>query len=193
MRRKVAAVSLIFIVPWVFSPMISDICKNHEPTDIRGCISTLIDYRLASSLSNTADAYYSGVNGQAPNYRKAMELHKKAAAYNWADSAYSEFYIAKMYVDGDGVTRDLKQAIEWYTKAAERGKAGSQYNIGSLYHREKSIQNLTLAHMWYSIASKNKIPDKYAAKSRDEVAAMLTESQLEESEQLVAKWFAEHP
>ena len=90
-RRIVAGISLIFIVPWVFSPMIEDICKDHESTDISGCIATLAEYRAASALSNEAGSYY------GKNYRKSMELHKKAAATNWANSAYDEFYIAKMY------------------------------------------------------------------------------------------------
>jgi TPR repeat protein len=35
-----------------------------------------------------------------------------------------------MYTNGKGVSKDAKQAVYWYKKAAEQGYAGAQYNLG---------------------------------------------------------------
>jgi hypothetical protein len=184
-RRIVAGISLIFIVPWVFSPMIEDICKDHESTDITGCIVTLAEYRAASALSNEAGSYY------GKNYRKSMELHKKAAATGWANSSYDEFYIAKMYDEGYGVTKNLPLAIKWYTKSAERGSNASQTNLGVIYRLEKSIQNYTLSHMWLSIAIKN--GGRSAARAKRKTEKLMTKTELEESARLTKEWLAAHP
>jgi TPR repeat protein len=34
--------------------------------------------------------------------------------------------------DGHGTPQDYKQAVVWYTKAAEQGHASAQYNLGIL-------------------------------------------------------------
>ena len=184
-RRIVAGISLIFIVPWVFSPMIEDICKDHESTDISGCIATLAEYRAASALSNEAGSYY------GKNYRKSMELHKKAAATGWANSSYDMWYIGKMYDKGYGVRRDLGEALKWYTKSAELGDSGAQISLGVLYHLDDSIQNYTLSHMWLSIAAKN---DRWSAvRAKAKVDKKMTEAELQESARLTKEWIAAHP
>ena len=38
-----------------------------------------------------------------------------------------------MYYNGDGVLKDYKQALKWFTKAAEQGYADAQYNLGIMY------------------------------------------------------------
>jgi len=182
-RRLVAGISLIFIVPWVFSPMIEDICKDHESTDITGCMSTLAEYRAASALSNEAGSYY------GKNYQKSMELHKKAAATGWANSSYDEFYVAKMYADGDGVEKNLPLAIEWYTKSAEQGSDASQTNLGALYNLEKPIQNYTLAHMWFSIS----IAHGARLTVMEKLEEKMTTAELDESARLTKEWVAAHP
>ena len=182
-RRIVASISLIFIVPWVFSPMIEDICKDHESTDITGCMSTLAEHRAASALSNEAGSYY------GKNFRKSMELHKKAAATNWANSSYDEFYVAKMYADGEGVTKNLPLAIEWYTKSAEQGNDASQTNLGVLYNLEESIQDYTLAHMWFSISVAHGARLTVMEKLEERMSA----AELEESARLTKEWITAHP
>ena len=184
-RRLVAGISLIFIVPWVFSPMIEDICKDHESTDITGCMSTLAEYRAASALSNEAGSYY------GKNYRKSMELHKKAAATGWANSSYDMWYVGKMYDEGYGVSRNLEEAIKWYTKSAELGDSGAQISLGVLYHLEASIQNYTLSHMWLSIALEN--GGRSATITKKKVEPKMTEAELLESARLTKDWIAAHP
>jgi len=185
-RRIVAGISLIFIVPWVFSPVIEDICKDHKSTDISDCITTLAEYRAASALSNEAGSYY------GKNYRKSMELHKKAAATGWANSSHDMWYVARMYADGDGVKKNLPLAIEWYTKAAEQGSRSASNNLGVLYNIEESIQDYTLAYMWFSIADVHGVKS-VRLKVMKKLEDKMSPAELNESARLTKEWVAAHP
>jgi len=49
------------------------------------------------------------------------------------DDADAQFNLALLFKLGAGIPKDLKQAVYWYTKAAEQGHVNAQYNLGSLY------------------------------------------------------------
>lgn len=53
---------------------------------------------------------------QAGNYQKKFEIVRKAADQGDASAQYN---LGVMYVNGEGVTQDYKQAAKWYRKAAE--------------------------------------------------------------------------
>lgn len=53
--------------------------------------------------------------------------------------AKSQLVIARMYYNGDGTTRDLAKAAEWYLKSAEQGNALAQYNIGMMYQKGEGV------------------------------------------------------
>jgi TPR repeat protein len=51
-------------------------------------------------------------------YEEAFKWHTKSAAQGYATA---EIKLGILYGDGLGVTKDISKAIEWYTKAAEKG------------------------------------------------------------------------
>jgi TPR repeat protein len=54
-----------------------------------------------------------------------------------------------MYANGKGTSKDAKQAVYWYKKAAEQGYAGAQYNLGVMYaNGEGALQDLSKAKYW---------------------------------------------
>ena len=61
-----------------------------------------------------------------------------------------------MYHNGLGVPQDYKQAIVWFTKAAEQGHAVAQYNLGVMYHNggEGVPQDDKQATYWVAKAAK---------------------------------------
>ncbi len=64
------------------------------------------------------------------------------------------FEVARRYTDGDGVERDLSEAIKWYRIAAENGHAPSQYRIGNFYEKGHGIAaDPVEASNWYSKAA----------------------------------------
>jgi len=53
--------------------------------------------------------------------------------------ARSQAKLALAYQYGDGVTKDIKQAIYWYGKAAEKGDSPSQIMLASMYQSGKDV------------------------------------------------------
>ena len=81
------------------------------------------------------------------------------AAWTWPPSARFlrggvENNIAYLYLHGVGVAQDSRQAIAWYTRAADRDLAVAQYNLGYLYQMGTGIapQPRTAAR-WYERAA----------------------------------------
>ncbi len=57
-----------------------------------------------------------------------------------------------MVVDGcrgEGVEKNLNEAVKWYTQAAEAGNSGAQFNLGNCYKRgEGCQQDYPIAFKW---------------------------------------------
>ena len=88
-----------------------------------------------------------------------------------------------MYVEGLGVLQDFKQAVKWYTLAAEQGDASAQVNLGNMYAEGQGVpQDDNRAHMWWNIAGAS--GHGTARNSRDRVANRMTFAQLETAQQL---------
>jgi len=59
-----------------------------------------------------------------------------------------------MYNNGQGVIQDYKEAVKWYTKAAEQGNVDAQYNLGLMYNNGQGvIQDYKEAVKWYTKAA----------------------------------------
>jgi TPR repeat protein len=96
-----------------------------------------------------------------------------------------------MYSNGRGVPQDYKQAVEWYRKAAEQGYEPAQFNLGLMYENGRGVtQDFVQAHKWVNLAATT--GDKVAIYSRDELAAKMTTSQIEEAQRLAREWSAKH-
>ena len=53
------------------------------------------------------------------------ELVKKAEA----GDAKAQFLLGACYYEGEGVEKDEKEAVKWYTKSAEQGNAGAKKQL----------------------------------------------------------------
>ena len=81
-----------------------------------------------------------------------------------------------MYQKGQGVTRDQKEAVRWYRKAAEQGDAYAQYWLGEMYRDgEGVVQDLVMAYVWHNVAIANGVP--WEPKSRDKALARANPSE----------------
>jgi TPR repeat protein len=56
-------------------------------------------------------------------------LRRWRAAHS-AGSSEAAFRIAELYVMGEGVQRNLAEAVKWYRRAAERGHSRAQFRLG---------------------------------------------------------------
>ena len=62
--------------------------------------------------------------------------------------------LAHSYSEGNLVDYDEAKAFEWFIKAAERGQAVAQYQLGACFEDGEGVQrNLAKAREWYSKAA----------------------------------------
>ena len=99
-----------------------------------------------------------------------------------------------MYANGRGVSRDFAEAAIWYRKAAERGDAAAQYNLGVAYDAGQGVpRDAVQAYKWYDVAAM-RFPASaadnraQAIKSRDQIAAKMTPPQVAEAQKLAKEW-----
>ncbi len=58
-----------------------------------------------------------------------------------------------MYLNGDGVKKDIREALKWFELAAEQNDYEAQYILGELYADESNdFCDLLLAVMWLECA-----------------------------------------
>ena len=60
---------------------------------------------------------------------KAVELYEKSAQLGDSNAMC---YLGNCYEEGDGVTKDLNKAREWYTKAAAQGSEKAKTELAAL-------------------------------------------------------------
>ena len=71
-----------------------------------------------------------------------------------SDHAYAQYFLGRMYENGQGVTKELKTAATWYRKAAEKGVGDAQLRLGALYERGEGLpRDMEYAYAWYSVAA----------------------------------------
>src|SRR5690606_11462349 len=62
--------------------------------------------------------------------------------------------VGSLYHTGDGLPKNYAKAVEWYRKAADRGNAVAQYNLGTIYRAGKGVpKNTDEAMKWYRLAA----------------------------------------
>ncbi len=82
-----------------------------------------------------------------------MKWYRKAAEQGHASA---QFALAEMYKNGDGVARDLQEALRWYRKAAEQGQPGAQLLLGVMYEGGTGVPvDMAEAAHWYRLSAGN--------------------------------------
>ena len=88
---------------------------------------------------------------------KAFEAFKAKAEKS---DRVAQYKLGVCYAHGEGVAKDLMQAVLWYRKAAEQGLALAQYNLGVCYARGEGVTiDLVQAAMWYRKAAGQGLAD----------------------------------
>lgn len=65
------------------------------------------------------------------------------------------YFLAYLYLRGEGVAKDQSLAIYWYEKAAEKGQIEAMQNLGTIYHQGIGgiPEDYTKAKYWYEKAA----------------------------------------
>jgi TPR repeat protein len=112
-----------------------------------------------------------------PNIARAHEMFSYAASY-FGDSN-AQYSLARLYLDGTGVARDLRQAARWLNLAAEKGHYRAQALLGHLlFNGEGGVpRQRALGLMWLTMARDAADPakDDWIAALYDKAAAAASE------------------
>lgn len=94
--------------------------------------------------------------------------------------------------DGSGVPQDYKQAVRWFTKAAEQGDDGAQSLLGNLYALGQGVlQDYGRAHMWFNLATAN--GHERGSENRDNVAEKMTSDQIAKAQRMAREMVEANP
>ena len=110
-----------------------------------------------------AEQGYAGVSFHLFEYdHRAAEMEKdkekvfRACKRNPSLCVEDSFVLGVCYHRGDGVEKDMEQAIKWYRKAAEKGYAPAQYELGECYYKGEGVEkDMWEAFEWYHLAAEN--------------------------------------
>ena len=81
------------------------------------------------------------------SFAKDISELKRAAEQG---DASAQFNLGCCYDFGEGVEKNLQEAVKWYRKSAEQGDAEAQFNLGCCYKRGEGVEkNWHEAVKWY--------------------------------------------
>ncbi len=84
----------------------------------------------AKAQYTLANRYLNGEDGYPNDANQAVEWFNRSALNGEVNSMMA---LAKLYEDGDKISKNLKSAFRYYFMAAKEGNAQAQYKIGEYY------------------------------------------------------------
>ena len=89
-----------------------------------------------------------------------LQTGNASAACRWFEKAanlgnqFAQYQLGKLLLQGDGVSKDVEEAVRQFTASAEQGNQFAQYALGKLYLLGKDIlQDRDAAVHWFTLAA----------------------------------------
>ena len=111
------------------------------------CLLKLYDLKQYEYAKLLGDIYLEGLNGEAPNYKKAYEYYSVARDAGYVNA---ELKIANMYRDGLYVSKDIDVATNMYKRLYEKLK--KRYFSHDLYNRQYEEDENTFALTLFNLS-----------------------------------------
>ena len=146
---------------------------------------------VAKSFTALAGYLRNGISeiGLKPDPARATEyLHHAATFFNDHDA---QFELAKLFLQGDGVTVDTKRAMHWLAVLTEMGHAGAQAFLANLYwHGEHVERDPKRAYALVTVAVENAPAHEriWIEDIHQYIYCGVAESLRTEAENLIASW-----
>jgi len=136
-----------------------------------------------------ADIYQEGVAAYSQgNFSVAFEKFKTVAEHGHVQA---EYYVGIMYLKGQGISKNEKEAGVWLGKAAERGHVEAQENMGLIYAKGLGVErNWVQAAKWFSVAAAS--GKETAANNKKVIEIHMPPDKVAEGNLLAQQWLEEH-
>jgi TPR repeat protein len=143
MRRSIA-ISFVLLAVATATTRAAEVRTEFSPI-------TSTQWRSAEELFQEGVNYYGGLNGYPVDASKAVDLFYQAAKKGHRDA---QSILADMCLNGQGVNKNVEEAIVWYERLAEGDDAtatNAQARLGKIY--DKEMNNKSKAARWYRKAA----------------------------------------
>jgi putative methionine-R-sulfoxide reductase with GAF domain len=182
----IAAIPAIFLaLGYILAPSIQPWIQE-KVARVRGSEPTV----LASSQPPNVDIYKSALpnsSSDSAHVEQVLELARKG------DPA-AENTLGLLYAEGDekqGIKQDDKEAVRWFTKAAEDNYVPAQSKLGALYWAGRGVPpSLNQAYFWIFLA--RAAGDKSSKTLAPVLASHMTRAQAASIEQQAEIWYEQH-
>ena len=119
------------------------------------------------------------------DYEKSFTTMQSLA--ETSDHGYAQYYMGMMYMKGQGVEQDYKNASKWFRKASEKAIPQAQYKLGDLYFKGRGVpKDYEFAYVWFSVGASHQHELSLAAINK--VKGKLSEEELSEANKLIATY-----
>ena len=118
---------------------------------------------IASAFVLIGGYFLDGIKGSyvVQNPERAAEMFSYAASYFGDPNA--QYNLARLYLDGNGVDRDQRQAARWLNLAAEKGHSQAQALLGQLLVNGQGVpRQRARGLMWLGLAKQTADPKRDA-------------------------------
>ena len=114
----------------------------------------LIEWQC-KNVKDSIDAIQKGSSepSDSPEMRRLVFKYTKLHAELGDPGDYLK--LARFYENGEGVSQNYSEAVGWYTKAADKGNAEAQLELGERYYK---VRKYSEAAKWYLKAAVQGIP-----------------------------------
>ena len=124
---------------------------------------------------------------------RARQMFSYAASY--FGNADAQYHLARLYLDGQGVTRDAKLAARWLGLAANKGQVQAQAMLGYMLFKGDAIQRQAARGlMWLTLARDGAGPeDKWITELYDAAFKQASEDDRATALALLERWLKSRP
>jgi uncharacterized protein len=149
---------------------------------------------VANAFVRLGIYYLSGIPNSniRPDAARGRDMLSYAASYFGDPEA--QYHLGRMYLDGQGVGKDTKQAIRWLWLAADKGQYQAQAVLGAVLFKGQSVpRDGARGLMWLKLAHDAATPgetwitDQYIAAWQQ-----ATETERSVAPGYVEKWIEQH-
>jgi TPR repeat protein len=119
---------------------------------------------------------------------RAREMFSYAASY--FGNADAQYNLARMYLDGAGISRDLKSGTRWLGLAAQKGQHQAQALLGQMMFNGDHVQRQAARGlMWLTLAQENATADEaWIHQSYNEALNKASDDDRAMALQLLQRW-----
>lgn len=130
-----------------------------------------------AAVEEGTQAYHRG------DFLRAYRLWQEPAAQG---DHRAQFLLSTLYEEGQGVSKDLPQALRWLTSSAEGGFAPAQFNLGNNYYHGAGVnQDYAKATAWWLRSAEN----DFVQAQYNLGVAYVTGKGVEQDNSAAAHWF----